>query len=146
MRARSGDAQVSLGYGVAWRARGGALERDSVTDAHHALWATAQYTLGARYDLLATVQLRDVFGANSHSWLGAGVLRKIGEADLLLELYYDTDNDELHPGVGFEQRVLSSLSMTGSITTQSGAELAGPFRSRALALRLAGKLFSASDR
>lgn len=146
MRARTGggDPQVSGGWGMAGRLRGGVWDRDSLDTLHHTFWLSAQVTLNRRFDLLGTVQLRDAFGSE-YAWIGVAMQRKTAVLDLIAELYYDTASRGLYPGVALDARLLTTLGLTASLTTQTTPELdlAEP---RSLALRIAVQWFYASDR
>lgn len=144
MRARSSDAQVSGGWGITARARGGVLDGDSLGATRHTLWVTAQYTAGRRYDILATVQVRNAFHATDRLWVGAALLRKTTMADVHAELYYDTQRRELHPGFAVDARASAHLGIVVSLSAQPDAPtLVG---TRRLQLRTVVRWFAASDR
>ncbi len=143
-RARAGDAQVSAGWGVTARAVGGALGGSDLDDARHALWVTAQYTTGARYDVIATVQFRNAFHDDDRFWLGAALRRKRDGADVQAGLYYDTASKQLHPGVAVDSRLSQHLGVVVSLTAQADPpQLTGPRRIR---FGVMGRWFAASDR
>ena len=144
MRGRAGDAQISGGWGVTALARGGVLDGDSLGQARHAFWLAAQYTAGVRYDLLATLQLRNAFRNDDRFWLGAALRRKSDGADVQVGLYYDTASKELHPGLAVDTRVSAHLGIVASIATQPDPPaLTGPRRIR---FGVLARWFTASDR
>ncbi|MGH2348609.1 MAG: hypothetical protein ACRDFT_03980 [bacterium] len=144
MRARSGDAQVSGGWGMMARARGGVLDDDSLGGMRHTLWLSAQYTFGRRFDILATVQLRNAFHATDRLWVGAALLRKTTMADVHAELYYDTQSGDLHPGLAVDARASAHLGIVASLSAQPDAPaLVG---TRRLQFRALVRWFAASDR
>ncbi|HSJ15501.1 MAG TPA: hypothetical protein VK939_13850 [Longimicrobiales bacterium] len=114
--------QYALGWGGELTARGGVLAADSATPVRHQLWAAAQITPGARYDLLASVRLGDPFGENTPA-IGAGVQRKGAAADFRAELFYDRE-DGILPALLVETRLVPALSATASLGTQRGTDRA----------------------
>lgn len=144
MRGRAGDAQVSGGWGLMARARGGVLDGDSLVEARQTFWLAAQYTAGIRYDLLATLQLRNAFRDDDRFWLGAALRRKSDGADVQAGLYYDTVSKELHPGLLVDARVSAHMGLVASIATQADPPaLTGPRRIR---FSILARWFAASDR
>lgn len=143
VRARSGDAQVSAGWGASTRAKGGVFDRDSLGPMRHAFWLSAQYTVGARYDVLATFQLRNAFRVDDRLWIGAALQRKTGTADLQAGLFYDTVSKSLHPTIQLDTRLASQLGVRTTLRT-SAAEPAytGP---RTLRFSILLRWFKASD-
>ncbi len=78
-----------------------------------------------------------------HLWLGAGLQRKTTLADLLAELYYDTEGHAVHPGVAVDAHVTSHVRILAALTTQSSRLAArGP---RRLELHTVLNWFYASD-
>ena len=144
LRRPSANPQVSGGWGVAARLRGGVLAGDSVETERHCLWLGAQFTAGRRFDVLTTAQLRSAFRADRYWWLGAGLERKTTAANILAELYYDTQARRVHPGIAVDVRASSHVGVVGSLTTQS-ATLSGS-GPRRLQLRTLARWFYASDR
>lgn len=144
LRRPSANPQVSGGWGVAARLRGGVLDGDSVETERHCLWLGAQFTAGRRFDVLTTAQLRSAFRADRYWWLGAGLERKTTAANILAELYYDTQARRVHPGIAVDVRASSHVGVVGSLTTQS-ATLSGS-GPRRLQLRTLARWFYASDR
>ena len=144
MRGRAGDAQVSGGWGVTARARGGALHADSLDEARQTLWLAAQYTAGLRYDVLTTVQLRNAFRDDDRFWLGAAIRRKSDGADMQAGLYYDTASKDWHPGMAVDARLSANIGLVASLSTQPDPPaLTGP---RRLRFSVLGRWFAASDR
>ncbi len=143
MRARSGDAQISGGWGVMERARSGVVEADSLVDARHTLWVSAQYTASYLFDIVGSLQYRDAFGADDRVWIGGALRRKSDDADLQLGLYYDTGRAELNPGISLDARVARSLGLIVALTTQSTPmRFTGPRRAH---ISLSGRWFYAAD-
>ena len=144
LRRPSANPQVSGGWGVAARLRGGVLDGDSVETERHCLWLGAQFTAGRLFDVLTTAQLRSAFRAERYWWLGVGLERKTTAANFLAELYYDTQGRRLHPGIAVDARASSHVGVVASLTTQS-ATLSGP-GPRRFELRTLARWFYASDR
>ena len=144
LRRPSANPQVSGGWGVAARLRGGVLDGDSVETERHCLWLGAQFTAGRRFDVLTTAQLRSAFRTDRYWWLGAGLERTTTAANILAELYYDTQARRVHPGIAVDVRASSHVGVVGSLTTQS-ATLSGS-GPRRLQLRTLARWFYASDR
>jgi hypothetical protein len=138
MRARAGDPQISGGWGVALRARGGALASDSLVNPRHTVWLSAQLSTGRRLDVLSTIQIRNAFRGDARTWLGLGLERKTVAVDYRAELSYETRRRDWHPGVAVDARVAAGLGVTASLTTTSAP--------RQLALRTLLYWFYASDR
>lgn len=145
-RVAGGDPQVSGGWGMGGRLRSGAWDRDSLGTLRHTLWLSAQVTVGRRFDVLATAQLRDAFGDDRFGVIGAGLLRKTAVLDLLAELAYDTERQALYPGLALSGRVLPTLGLTAALTTRATPDPLAPTGPRALAVRVAAQWFYASDR
>ena len=143
-RVAGGDPQVSGGWGMAGRLRDGAWDRDRLGTLHHAFWLSAQVTLGRRFDVLATAQLRDAFEDARYGLVGAALLRKTAVLDLVAEVAYDTDRRALYPGLALSGRVLPTVGLTAALTTHTAPELAraGP---RPIAVRVTAQWFYASD-
>lgn len=144
-RVAGGDPQVSGGWGMAGRLRGGAWDRDSLGTLHHTFWLSAQITLDRRFDVLGTVQLRDAFESERYGLIGAALLRKTAGLDLSAEVAYDTERRALYPGLALSGRVLPPLGLTAALTTHAAPELTGD-GPRALAVRVTAQWFYASDR
>lgn len=144
-RVAGGDPQVSGGWGVAGRLRNGAWDRDRLGTLHHAFWLSAQVTLGRRFDVLATAQLRDAFEDARYGLVGAALLRKTAVLDWMAEVAYDTERRALYPGLALGGRILPTLGLTAALTTHAAPELAraGP---RSIAVRVTAQWFYASDR
>jgi hypothetical protein len=146
MRARSGggDPQVSGGWGMAGRLRGGVWDRDSLVTLRHTFWLSAQVTIDRRFDVLGTVQLRDAFGSE-HALVGAALLRKTTALDLVAEVVYDTASQSVYSGLALGARVLPNVGVTAALTTRAPFDdpRDGP---RTLAFRAALQWFYASDR
>jgi len=138
MRARTGDPQISGGWGVALRARSGSLASDSLVSPRHTLWLSAQLSTGRRLDVLSTIQIRDAFRGDARTWLGLGLERKTAFVDYRAELSYETRSRDWHPGVAVDARVTGGLGLVASLTTESAP--------RRLALRTQLYWFYASDR
>jgi len=138
MRARAGDPQISGGWGVALRARSGALASDSLGSPRHTLWLSAQLSTGRRLDVLSTVQVRNAFRPDAQTWVGLGLARKTVAVDYRAELSYETRSRDWHPGVAVDARVGAGLGLVASLTTASAP--------RRLALRTLVYGFYASDR
>ena len=138
MRARSGDPQVSLGWGMRVRAAGGVQSSDSLGTVGHSGWITAQLATGARYDLIATAEVRDAFMADSRLIGTAAVRRKGVTADYQFGLRYDALNQVLHPALLLDARLATRLGTLVWVDTDAGAD-------RRLRLGLAVRWFSAVD-
>jgi hypothetical protein len=120
MRARSGDIQVSAGWGVSAVAEGGVLTGDGLRDTRHTFWVAGQSALGPRFDVLATVQGLDVFGSERALRAGAGVQRKTSFADFRTELAYDGTDARLHPAVSIDVKLRACTSAMAALTTAPG--------------------------
>jgi hypothetical protein len=130
MRASRG-VQVSGGWGVAGRLRSAAVSRDSLQAVRHTFWLTGQYTFGPRFDLLATLQARNAFRSDAHLRAGTALQRKTTAVDFLGELYYDSADGDLHPGVAVEIHALPRIGVVSSLTTgPAAADDGGPSRLR----------------
>lgn len=137
MRARAGDPQISFGWGLSSRVKGGTLTPDSVVAPRHAFWASAQLATGRRLDLLATVQWRDAFRSDARVWLGAGLERKTTAVDYRMEVSYDTRDRDWHPALAVDGRLAARLGVVAALA-------AGP--ARRVELRTLLHWFYASDR
>jgi len=144
MRARSGDAQIAMGWGVAGRLHSGVLKGDSLDPLRHTLWLSGQFTAGRRLDILATMQVRSVFRSDVRVWLGAALQHKTTAVDYRAELYYDTRSHDGHPGVAVEARVLPHMGLVAALASQP-VDFAGT-GPRRLAVRTLLNWFYASDR
>lgn len=120
MRARAGDAQISAGWGVYARAAGGVLAADSLGSPRHAAWLTAQYTTGRRFDVLASIELREAFASRSRLLGGLSLRRKGSTGDAQLCLRFDARNRVLHPAVSLDLRLGTRLGAVASVQTESG--------------------------
>ena len=118
MRAR-GDVQVSAGWGLTSRLRGGSLAADSIEGARHTLWLTGQHSFNSRLDLLVTGQVRNAFRGDDDFRLGAGLQRKSTPADFRVELYYDWATRRLHPGVSVDVRAVRGIRAVASVVTDA---------------------------
>ena len=146
LRRPSANPQISGGWGMAARLRGGVLEGDSTDAARHCLWLGAQFTPGRRFDVLTMAQVRDAFRGGRYWWLGAGLERKTGAADFLAELYYDTRVHRLHPGVALDARASAHVGVVASLTTQSETVAPAAAGPRRLAFHALARWFYSSDR
>jgi hypothetical protein len=118
MRAR-GDIQVSAGWGLAGRLRGGSLKSDSLDGFRHTLWLTGQHATGHRFDLTVTAQFQPAFRADDHWRFGAGLQRKARPADLRLQLYYDTGSRRIHPGATVEAHPTRGFLVGAGLTSEA---------------------------
>lgn len=117
VRARPGP-QIAGGWGVTGWLRSAVVSEDSLEKVSHTAWLTTQYTLGSRFDLLATAQAINVFDDNTHLRAGAAVQRKTTTVDLIAELYWDSSDDEFHPGAWIEARLLPRLRVGASLSAE----------------------------
>jgi hypothetical protein len=107
------------------------VSRDSLQAVRHTFWLTGQYTFGPRFDLLATVQARNAFRSDAHLRAGTALQRKTTAVDFLGELYYDSADGDLHPGVAVEIHALPRIGVVSSLTTgPAAADDGGPSRLR----------------
>jgi len=118
MRAR-GDIQVSAGWGLAGRLRGGSLKSDSLDGFRHTLWITGQHATGHLLDIIATIQFQPAFRADDNWRFGAGVQRKSRPADLRLQLYYDTGSRRFHPGAIVEAHPTRGFLVAAGLTSEA---------------------------
>ncbi|WP_147470162.1 hypothetical protein [Corallococcus sp. AB049A] len=123
MRSRSGDLQVSGGWGVSARADGAALTGDGLHDTQHTFWLTGQAALGRRFDALATMQALDLFRSSRALRSGLAVQRKTSVADLRAELAFDGTDNRLHPGAAIDVKLPGCTSALASLTTAPGQVL-----------------------
>lgn len=128
MRARC-CLQIAGGWGLAGRLGGAAFAGDSLDQVRHTLFVTTQYTFARRFDLLTTAQLWNGFGEDTHLRVGAALMRKTTAVDLTTELYFDSADDRLHPGIWLEGRPLSRVRAAVSLGTETDAA-GGPTRLR----------------
>lgn len=143
IRRPTANPQISGGWGMAARLRGGVFDGDSIETVRHCLWVSAQFTAVRRFDVRTIVELRNAFRSDGYWWLGAGLERKTAAADFLAELYYDTGTRSLYPGVAVDVRTSSHVGVVGSVATQSATLAAhGP---RRLELHTLVHWFYASD-
>ncbi|RKG70701.1 hypothetical protein D7W79_31535 [Corallococcus exercitus] len=122
MRSRSGDIQVSAGWGVSARTEGGVFTGEGLRDTRHTFWLTGQAALGRRFDVLATMQVLDAFRSGRALRTGLGVQRKTSVADFRAELTYDGTDERLHPGAAIDVKLPGCTSAIASLTTASGAD------------------------
>lgn len=118
MRKRGGIL-VSGGWGVSGTMHGAVVEKDSVRSVRHHVFLAGQIILGSRFDLLTSAQYRNAFRSDDFVWIGAGLLRKLHAVNLTFELYYDSSNKRLNPGMSAQGRVLPRLEVIAGLTTQS---------------------------
>ena len=128
MRARC-CLQIAGGWGLAGRLGGAAFAGDSLDQVRHTLFVTTQYTFARRFDLLTTAQLWNGLGEDTHLRLGAALMRKTTAVDLTTELYFDSADDRLHPGVWLEGHPLPRVRAAVSLGTETDAA-GGPTRLR----------------
>jgi hypothetical protein len=128
MRARC-CLQIAGGWGLAGRLGGAAFAGDSLDQVRHTLFVTTQYTFARRFDLLTTAQVWNGFDEDTHLRIGAALMRKTTLVDLTTELYFDSADDRLHPGVWLEGRPLPRVRAAVSLGTDSDAA-GGPTRLR----------------
>ena len=119
MRARC-CLQIAGGWGLAGRLGGGEFAGDSLDQVRHTLFVTTQYTFARRFDLLTTAQLWNGFD-DAHVRIGAALMRKTGAADLTTELYFDSADDRLHPGIWLEGHPLPRVRAAVSLGTDTDA-------------------------
>ena len=128
MRARC-CLQIAGGWGLAGRLGGAAFAGDSLDQVRHTLFVTTQYTFARRFDLLTTAQLWNGLGQDTHLRVGAALMRKTTAVDLTTELYFDSADDRLHPGVWLEGHPLPRVRAAVSLGTDTDAA-GGPTRLR----------------
>lgn len=128
MRARC-CLQIAGGWGLAGRLGGAAFAGDSLDQVRHTLFVTTQYTFARRFDLLTTAQLWNGFDEDTHLRVGAALMRKTTAMDLTTELYFDSADDRLHPGVWLEGHPLPRVRAAVSLGTETDAA-GGPTRLR----------------
>jgi hypothetical protein len=128
MRARC-CLQIAGGWGLAGRLGGAAFAGDSLDQVRHTLFVTTQYTFARRFDLLTTAQVWNGFDEDTHLRVGAALMRKTTAVDLTTELYFDSADDRLHPGVWLEGRPLRGVRAAVSLGTDTDAA-GGPTRLR----------------
>ncbi|WP_147450254.1 hypothetical protein [Corallococcus carmarthensis] len=135
MRSRSGDIQVSAGWGVSARTEGGVFTGEGLRDTRHTFWMTGQAALGRRFDVLATVQGLDVFDSGRALLAGVGVQRKTSVADFRAELTYDGTDERLHPGAAIDVKLPGCTSAIASLATAPGTSEDDPVLRGQLQLR-----------
>lgn len=121
MRARSGDVQISGGWGVSARSDGGLLTGDGLHDTQHTFWLTGQAALGRRFDVLATMQVLDIFRGGRALRSGLAVQRKTSVVDFRAELAFDGTDNRFHPGAAIDVKLPGCTSAIASLTTAPGA-------------------------
>jgi hypothetical protein len=114
--------QISGGWGLAGRLGGAAFADDSLSRVRHTLFVTTQYTFARRFDLLSTAQLWNL-GQGGHLRVGAALMRKTTAVDLTAEVYFDSADDRLHPGVWLEGRLVPRVR--GAVSLGSDTDAAG---------------------
>ncbi|MHA7634340.1 hypothetical protein [Corallococcus sp. M7] len=122
MRSRSGDVQISGGWGVSARTEGGVLTGDGLRDTKHTFWLTGQAALGRRFDALATMQALDLFRDSRALRAGLGVQRKTSVADFRAELAFDGTDNRFHPGAGIDVKLPGCTRAIASLTTAPGQD------------------------
>ncbi len=127
MRARC-CVQVSAGWGLAGVLRGDVASRDSLREVRQTVWAAAQFTLGRRFDILATAEARSAFRAGAYGRVGAALQRKGSATDVRAELLYDGADRHLHPGLGVELRAIPRTAVVLTAASRPGGAGAGPPR------------------
>ena len=117
MRARC-CLQIAGGWGLAGRLGGGEFAGDSLDQVRHTLFVTTQYTFARRFDLLTTAQVWNGFD-DAHLRIGAALMRKTTAVDLTTELYFDSADDRLHPGIWLEGQPVSRVRAAVSLGTDT---------------------------
>jgi hypothetical protein len=143
MRGRSGDAQVSAGWGLSALASGGSLHGDSLGSSRHVLWLNAQYTTGSSFDLVGSVEVRNVFRGDARTIPGFALRRKGTLADFHAGVRYDTSDHVLHPLLVVDARWLTGLGSIIWIDTNPASP--DPASRREVRLGLTLKGFTAAD-
>ncbi len=119
MRARC-CLQIAGGWALAGRLGGARFAGDSLDQVRHTLFVTTQYTFARRFDLLSTAQVWNL-GGDAELRVGAALMRKTRAVDLTAELYFDTADDRLHPGVWLEGHPLPRVRAAVSLGTDVDA-------------------------
>lgn len=127
MRARC-CLQIAGGWGLAGRLGGARFAGDSLDDVRHTLFVTTQYTFARRFDLLSTAQVWNL-GLDTEVRIGAALMRKTRAVDLTAELYFDSADDRLHPGVWLEGHPLPRVRAAAALGTDTDPG-GGPTRLR----------------
>jgi hypothetical protein len=128
MRARC-CLQIAGGWGLAGRLAGATFAEDSLEGVRHTLFVTTQYTFARRFDLLSTAQVWNL-GQDTEIRIGAALMRKTTAVDLTAELYFDSADDRLHPGVWLEGHPLPRVRAAVALGTDTDPA-GGPTRLRA---------------
>jgi hypothetical protein len=125
--------QVSGGWGFAATVNGGRIADDSVGPLRHTLWVSTQWTLSPRVDLLVQLQGTNMFRGDWHQRLGLAIQRKATGADLLAEVYYDSEFHRLYPGLTVEGSLGRGLALDGAVLAEpGGADAAARLRTALL--------------
>ena len=127
MRARC-CLQIAGGWGLAGRLGGAAFAGDSLDQVRHTLFVTTQYTFARRFDLLSTAQVWNL-GRDTELRVGAALMRKTTAVDLTAELYFDSADDRVHPGVWLEGRPVPRVRAAVALGTDTDPA-GGPTRLR----------------
>lgn len=120
--------QIAGGWGFGGRLGGASFAGDSLDAVRHTLFVTTQYTFARRFDLLSTAQVWNL-GRDAELRVGAALMRKTPAVDLTAELYFDSADDRLHPGVWLEGHPLPRVRAAVSLGTDTDAA-GGPARLR----------------
>jgi hypothetical protein len=141
-RGRSGDMQVSLGVGLSGRAAGGSLSRDSIGTSHNNGWIAAQYVFGSRYDLIGTVEFRDLSKETSRFISGLAVRRKGAAGDLQIGLRYDAREKLVHPALLSDARLGDRIGVVMWLDTERAPDTS----TRQICFGVLARWFAAADR
>jgi hypothetical protein len=109
---------VSMGYGVAGSVHDGTLERGKIDSGGHTLWLAWQRTLDDSFDLLFTSQALRMFSPGADFRIASALRRKTAAADVLADVYYDTQDRGLHGGMAFSIHLARGIRTVLSLGTE----------------------------
>jgi hypothetical protein len=122
IRRKPGGA-LSLGWGVAGVVRGAVANSDSIGNVRHRFWLSYRHTFTSGMDLLATTQWKQADSSGTSLRAGVALRVNANEANLALEMFYDSDPHELSAGrVGLggnaEWRFAKGVGLMATVATE----------------------------
>jgi hypothetical protein len=122
VRTKPGDA-LSAGWGVSAVLRGAVASGDSIGTTRHRLWVSYRHTFSGGMDLLATAQWRQADTSGTSVRAGAGLRANGRDANLALELYFDSDphlvsTGRIGIGANAEWRFTHGVGLVAALATE----------------------------
>jgi len=122
VRTTPGDA-LSVGWGMSALVRGGVANADSIANTRHRVWLSYRHTFRGGTDLLATAQWKQADSSGSSARAGAALRANGKDANLALELYYDSQPHDwtagrIGIGANAEWRFSHGVGLVASLATE----------------------------